>query len=409
MDIHDTDLKLNEVFVNQEWGLNSLHTLLPDHLKDFLQDSHIHLNPGIQDRFIWCNSPNGDYTTKASYHWILQQRVGIEREQSWKWIWKIPAQENIKFFFWLAFHDSIPTLATLHHRNIIPSADCKVCPGVNETLLHCVRDCPRARRVWEKLGFGDNSFFQVMDAKSWLKQGATGSNDKLFIACVWWCWKARNAYCFNNEVIPFPRLILSILNLSAIFKICFDKENTNPPEGRNISWYHPNREGVILNVDGSSLGNPGPAGFGGLLRNPDGGWILGFSGHIGHSVILKAELLAILNGLKLAWERGFKVLYCYTDLMHALSLIKEQQGEFHRHATIIQDIRDLLAFPWKVEMHHTLREGNQCADFFAKLGASDTTKLRIFLSPPPDLGVSLAGDAAGVSFPRGFSYSEPVP
>lgn len=33
VDIHDTDLKLNEVFVNQEWGLNSLHTLLPDRLK----------------------------------------------------------------------------------------------------------------------------------------------------------------------------------------------------------------------------------------------------------------------------------------------------------------------------------------------------------------------------------------
>lgn len=129
---------------------------------------------------------------------------------------------------------------------------------------------------------------------------------------------------------------------------------------------------------------------------------MGLNGHIGHSVILKAELLAILNGLKLAWERGFKVLYCYTDLMHALSLIKEQQGEFHRHATIIQDIRDLLAFPWKVEMHHTLREGNQCADFFAKLGASDTAKLRIFLSPPTRFGYLVSWGRSWGVLPQGF-------
>jgi len=39
----------------------------------------------------------------------------------------------------------------------------------------------------------------------------------------------------------------------------------------------------VLNVDGSSLGNPGASGFGGVLRNSDGSWIGSLSGSVGFS------------------------------------------------------------------------------------------------------------------------------
>jgi len=38
---------------------------------------------------------------------------------------------------------------------------------------------------------------------------------------------------------------------------------------------------MILNVEGSSLGNPGVSGFGGLIEKDDGAWIHGFAGNIG--------------------------------------------------------------------------------------------------------------------------------
>jgi ribonuclease HI len=50
---------------------------------------------------------------------------------------------------------------------------------------------------------------------------------------------------------------------------------------------------MILNVDGSSIGNPDISGFGGLIRKVDGGWVHGFSGNVGHTNILHAELMAI--------------------------------------------------------------------------------------------------------------------
>jgi len=48
-----------------------------------------------------------------------------------------------------------------------------------------------------------------------------------------------------------------------------------------------------VNVDGSSFGNPGNAGFGGLLRNDIGVWLHGFSESCGRASTLLAELSAI--------------------------------------------------------------------------------------------------------------------
>lgn len=55
----------------------------------------------------------------------------------------------------------------------------------------------------------------------------------------------------------------------------------------------------ILNVDGSSLGNLGAYGFGGIGRNSDGGWIHRFAGRIGHSNIIHVELLALYHALSM--------------------------------------------------------------------------------------------------------------
>lgn len=58
-------------------------------------------------------------------------------------------------------------------------------------------------------------------------------------------------------------------------------------------------------MDGSSLGNPGRSGFGSLVRNMKGDWIIGFSGACGITNNVNAELLAILNSLKIAWNSGY--------------------------------------------------------------------------------------------------------
>jgi hypothetical protein len=84
---------------------------------------------------------------------------------------------------------------------------------------------------------------------------------------------------------------------------------------KQVKWNALGGTGMILNVDGSSIGNPGISGFGGLIRNADGGWVHGFFGNIGHTNILHAELML------LAWDLNIKDLWCYSDSMMAIKLI----------------------------------------------------------------------------------------
>jgi len=63
--------------------------------------------------------------------------------------------------------------------------------------------------------------------------------------------------------------------------------------------------------------------FGGLLRNDDGAWYSGFVGNIGFSNILHAELLAVYNGLRIAWDFGMSESVCYSNSKTVMKLIKK--------------------------------------------------------------------------------------
>ncbi|WJX23007.1 hypothetical protein P8452_12257 [Trifolium repens] len=74
---------------------------------------------------------------------------------------------------------------------------------------------------------------------------------------------------------------------------------------QKVYWHHADAEKgeVALDVDGSSYRNPPRrAGYGGDIRDHRGEWKMGFSGHVDYINCLRVELLAILNGLSVAWE-----------------------------------------------------------------------------------------------------------
>ncbi|MBA0734080.1 hypothetical protein Gogos_018030, partial [Gossypium gossypioides] len=61
-----------------------------------------------------------------------------------------------------------------------------------------------------------------------------------------------------------------------------------------------------INVDGSVSRNSSRAAIGGVLRGPSDGWLIGFRIRTSMSDIFSIEAKAVLEGLKLAWNRGFR-------------------------------------------------------------------------------------------------------
>jgi ribonuclease HI len=203
----------------------------------------------------------------------------------------------------------------------------------------------------------------------------------------------------DNEVTSYFTLRTRTGNFALLLKNCFAQHYKNPTT-RMVRWNAQGGTGMILNVDGSSIGNPGVSGFGGLIRNSDGAWVHGFSGNIGFSNILHAELLAVYHGLVLAWGLEIKELWCYTDSKTAIKLITDSVNDWHHYAAIIHNIKDLLARDWRVKVVHTLREGNACADYLAKLGAQNLMPYAPLSIPPAGMSLLLLADASGTLFSR---------
>lgn len=95
---------------------------------------------------------------------------------------------------------------------------------------------------------------------------------------------------------------------------------------REVVWLPPADGTIKVNVDGSSFGNPGRAGYGGLVRNNLGEWICGFYGSCGVADNLTTEIYAIMHGLDLAWNRGYRDVILETDSKSAIDLLNTAQA-----------------------------------------------------------------------------------
>jgi len=171
---------------------------------------------------------------------------------------------------------------------------------------------------------------------------------------------------------------------------------TTTSSPREVSWFAPPDNAFKLNVAGAHLAsNPGPSGFWGLLRNNSAEWITGFSGYCGHATNLYAELMTILQGLLLVWEKGIRLLICESDSSWVLHLIDHGDNRYHPYAAVINKTRD-----WVISFSHTLRQGNMCADSLPKMGSSTMDTLTIWDECPQQLSSLLLGDSLGVTYVR---------
>lgn len=291
-------------------------------------------------------------------------------------------------------------MSLLHHRNMAESATCGRCGEDDESFMHCIRDCKFSKPIWQKFGFSDTPFFTINCSQEWLKNNAKGSSSIFFLVCLWWIWRHRNHMCFNDDSWSLSRLSINIQHTAETVLKCFRPASVSPTADRWIRWNSSNHNCHILNVDGSCLGTPIRAGYGGLIRSFTGCFLRGFSGFINDSTcILKAELTAIHKGLLLAMEMGMIDLVCFSDSLLSVELINGHASRFHAYAVLIQDIKDIIASN-NFSIIHTLREGNHCADLLAKLGASSNIAYLEHLSPPQDLQDLLRNDAMGACFLR---------
>lgn len=157
---------------------------------------------------------------------------------------------------------------------------------------------------------------------------------------------------------------------------------------------------VILNVDGSCHDTPTRTCFGGVLRNNSSFFLAGFSGYILRTYdILLVELSPIYHGLIIAKNLGYVDLACYSDYLVCINLINGSIERYHVYVALIQYIKNLL-LQSNITVSHTLRDGNQSADFMMKLGASSDVGLLLREAPSTGLNTLLRSDTTDTFYLR---------
>ncbi|CAL1388604.1 unnamed protein product [Linum trigynum] len=167
-----------------------------------------------------------------------------------------------------------------------------------------------------------------------------------------------------------------------------------------ISWAPPAKGWVMVNTDGASNGNPGPAGAGEVVRGPLGNWLGGFVAGIGSATAVLAELWAIYYGLELTWKLGHRVVKLASDSQLAIQLIQERHDPIHPYATLLNLIRRKSGQDWLVSLTHTYREGNRVADWLSKHSLVYPYGMCELVDPPMGVVPLLQDDIMGVTFER---------
>ncbi|XP_024190514.1 uncharacterized protein LOC112194518 [Rosa chinensis] len=126
------------------------------------------------------------------------------------------------------------------------------------------------------------------------------------------------------------------------------------------SWFKANSDGSFRDLN--------QAGYGAIFRNSDATFLDAFSCNAQVSCAIDAELLAVLEVIKVAKERGWFPLWIETDSRLALQYFKKPGlTPWRLRVQWMNSLASISQF--QVHITHVFREGNQVADKLANYGA----------------------------------------
>ncbi|KAL7605108.1 hypothetical protein Lser_V15G16579 [Lactuca serriola] len=171
-------------------------------------------------------------------------------------------------------------------------------------------------------------------------------------------------------------------------------------EPLRISWEKPDIGWTKLNYDGSCKCKTGKASIGGVLRDHNAEFLLGYAESIGKTNSTVAEFVALQRGLELVLEKGYTDLWLEGDCKTLVEIIAQKRRvkcfEVQKHVSginlILPEFRNCL-------VTHVYREGNRLADKFAQIGHR-LRRPQIWDFPPSEVMRIVNEDANGKVFHR---------
>ncbi|KAH0665111.1 hypothetical protein KY285_026317 [Solanum tuberosum] len=132
----------------------------------------------------------------------------------------------------------------------------------------------------------------------------------------------------------------------------------------SVRWVPLPRNKIKVNTDGACKGNPGQSAYGFCIRDEFGNLLYAQGEDIGFKTNTEAEIIAILEALRYCKRAGLEGFWLESDSLSIVNCLRNSWKVPWERVEQVEECRVLIEIT-KARIQHTLREGNNLADFIA--------------------------------------------
>ncbi|MBA0678150.1 hypothetical protein Goari_019511, partial [Gossypium aridum] len=214
-----------------------------------------------------------DRIIKSTYR-IIKKSSWNPREEAWNVPWKVHGPQRVQIFLWLVLKQWLLTQEKRLRRGFGSDARCLICGHDVEDVIHVVKDCVVAKEDWLLSKLQNHHNYAMMNV-DW----------SCFFGIVdWRICKNRNLCIFSGTLWSVEEIVKNAYSWA-----------THYLAGHN----------------------------GGVLRDHNGKWLIGFNHRLWNCSVFEAELWGILDDVMLVQGRHYDQVLVRTDNMEVIRAIKE--------------------------------------------------------------------------------------
>ncbi|KAG2684189.1 hypothetical protein I3760_10G065300 [Carya illinoinensis] len=327
-------LKIKKCHIDKRWDIPLLERLVGHQKTTELVHFFATCKKG-QDVLIWKNDTAGNFNTKLAWDCI---RVRAPILPWAHWIWHAILPKNISILMWKATNNCLTV-----DDKISNSSYTRIIYGLIPSIVSWKL---WARRCKARLkGKEDTSESVWSSIRFWICHLMKGSIKQLRLF-------KQDGDILRRLDIPVPPSPLEKVTM--------------------VKWIKPQQGWVKLNIDGSSLGNPGQSGVGGVIRDTRGHLCIAYSMALGQGSNNYVELKGLLEGVRRCCQYGFFQVYIEVDSQLLVNWVTKGACNIWYLEDFLDELRACLAC-LDHRLTHVFRESNVVADFHAKQGVGGLT------------------------------------
>lgn len=209
VDDEEIGRSVHSYWKDSAWIFEEFEDKLPQEIVLKIKAIYLREDADATDRLRWDGSTDGRFSVRSCYMKMMSQRAS-NRDQTWRKIWTTKVPQRYRLFLWQVYHRRIMTNHVRFLFGLTSNSFCTLCNHETESCLHILRDCKYAKEIWKSL-LEPNMFadFFKDELQTWIKKNLTAALndgveigwDRRFLATIWWLWRWRNDYIFNNTMM----------------------------------------------------------------------------------------------------------------------------------------------------------------------------------------------------------------